>query len=261
LLWALGSLKAVDFTAEIRDVATPARRMLAEVRAHLRARKERLERSTYYDVLEIPTQAEYPEIEAGYQLVGFRFSPDALEVFDLADLRGEAQPIWDLVEKARAVLVDHAQRGRYHDWLRQKMRELRTVWAIEPAAAAAGATHYVRGQQALGEGDVHRAMSELAAACRHFPGHPEYEAYLAWARYRVQTASGRDRAEAAAAERRTIESLLLGCKPWPRALLALALICAAGGDPDSARWHLHGALTVDPTLPAAVQLAKRLGMR
>ncbi len=39
------------------------------------------------------------------------------------------------------------------------------------------------------------------------------------------------------------------------------LICAAGGDPDSARWHLHGALTVDPTLPAAVQLAKRLGMR
>jgi hypothetical protein len=261
LLWALGSLKAIDFTAEIRDVATPARRMLAEVRAHLRARKERLERSTYYDVLEIPTQAEYPEIEAGYQLVGFRFSPDALEVFDLADLRGEAQPIWELVEKARAVLVDHAQRGRYHDWLRQKMRELRTVWAIEPAAAAAGNTHYVRGQQALGEGDVHRAMSELAAACRHFPGHPEYEAYLAWARYRVQTASGRDRAEAAAAERRTIESLLLGCRPWPRALLALALICAAGGDPDSARWHLHGALTVDPTLPAAVQLAKRLGMR
>jgi hypothetical protein len=261
LLWALGSLGAIDFTPEIRDVATPARRMLAEVRAHLRARKERLERSTYYDVLEIPTQAEYPEIETAYQLVGFRFSPDALEVFDLADLRAEAQPIWELVEKARSTLVDHAQRGRYHDWLRQKMQHLKTVWAIEPAAATAGNTHYVRGQQALGEGDVHRAMSELATACRHFPGHPEYEAYLSWARYRVQTASGRDRAEAAAAERRTVEQVLLGCRPWPRALLALALICAAGGDSDSARWHLHGALTVDPTLPAAIQLARRLGMR
>ena len=80
-------------------------------------------------------------------------------------------------------------------------------------------------------------------------------------RYRVQVASGRDRAEVAAAERKTIEAMLMGCRPWPRALVALALICAAGGDSDSARWHLHGALTVDPTLPAAVQLAKRLGMR
>ena len=260
LLWALGSIGALDFTPEIRDVATPARRMLAEVRAHLRARKERLEKSTYYDVLEITPLAEYPEIEAAYQLVAFRFSPDALEVFDLADLKPEAQPIWDLVEKARSVLVDHAQRGRYHDWLRQKMPELRTSWAIEPNAVQAANAAYLRGQQALGTGDVHKAMSEFANACRNHHGHPEYEAHLSWARLRVQVASGRDRVECAAAERRTVEAVLMGCRPWPRALVALALICAAHGDANSARWHLHSALTVDPTLPAAVQLAKRLGM-
>jgi hypothetical protein len=260
-LWALGSLNGVEFTPEIRDVATPARRMLAEVRAHLRARTARLEKATYYDVLEIAPLAEYDEIEAAYQLVGFRYSPDALEVFDLADVRPLAQPIWELVEKARSVLVDHAQRGRYHDWLQSKLSGLRTVWAIEPSAIRTAADYYARGQRSLGEGDVHKAMSEFATACRNFPDHPEYEAHLAWARYRVQVASGRDRAECATTERKTLEAMLWGCRPWPRALVALALICAAGGDTDSARWHLHAALTVDPTLPAAVQLAARLGMR
>jgi hypothetical protein len=43
--------------------------------------------------------------------------------------------------------------------------------------------------------------------------------------------------------------------------VALALLCAASGDPDTARWHLRTALTIDPSLPAAVALAQRLGMR
>ena len=169
--------------------------------------------------------------------------------------------MWDLVEKARAVLVDHAARGRYHDWLRERIDDLRTVWAIDPSGVAAAAEAFARGQRALGEGDVHKAMSDLAMACRQFPGHPDYEANFAWARYRVQVASGRDRVEAAVAERKIIEDLLLGCRPWPRALVALALLCAAGNDADSARWHLHTALVIDPTVPAAAQLAQRLGMR
>lgn len=260
-VWALGSLGAVDFTPEIRDVATPARRMLAEVRAHLRARAARFEKSTHYDVLEVTPEAELPTIDAAYRLVAFRYSPDALGVFDLADVAALAEPIWRAVERARETLGDIAQRGRYLDHLRKKLPELPTVWAIEPKAIHTAAEYYLRGQRSLGEGDVHKAMSELATACRNFPGHPEYESYLAWARYRVQVASGRDRVECAITERKMIEGLLLGLRPWPRALVALALICAAGGDADSARWHLHSALTVDPNLPAAVQLAQRLGMR
>jgi len=260
-LWTLASIGALDFSAEIRDVATSPRRLLAELRAHLRARASRLEKSTFYDVLEITPLAEHADIEQAYKSVAMRFAPATLAGHDLAELASTIKPMWDLVDKARSVLVDHAARGRYHDWLRQKLGELRTVWAIDPLAVGAAAEAFVRGQRALGEGDVHRAMSELAMACRQFPGHPDYEANLAWARYRVQVASGRDRIEAALAERKTIEDLLLGCKVWPRALVALALLCAAGGDADSARWHLHTALTVDPTVPAAAQLAQRLGMR
>jgi len=260
-LWMLGSIGALDFTPEVRDIASPQRRMLHDVRAHLRARSQRLEKSTFYDVLEITPLAEYPEIEDGYQRVAQRYSPDVLAQHDLAELANLIGPMWELVEKARAVLVDHAQRGRYHDWLRGKLPSLRTVWAIDPPAAKAAAEAFARGQRSLGEGDAHKAMKDLAFACRHHPGHPEYEANLAWARFRVQVASGRDQVEAATAERALLEDLLLGRRVWPKALVALALLCASAGDADAARWHLFVALRADPTLPAAQQLAQRLGMR
>jgi hypothetical protein len=261
LLWTLGSMTALAFSAELHDTTTPARRALAELRGYLRARIARLEHSTFYDVLEITPLAEHADIEAAYQLVAHRFAPAALAGHDLAEVAAFGPPIWDLVEKARGVLLDHAQRGRYHDWLRQKLPALRTTWALDASIVTAAATAYARGQHALGDGDVHKAMSDLAAACRLFPGHPDYEASLAWARYRVQVASGRDRLEAALAERRTVDDLLRGRRPWPRALVALALLCAAAGDLDAARWHALTALTVDPQDAAAGQLARRLGLR
>jgi hypothetical protein len=260
LLWALGSMAAIALTPEVHDTATAPRRALAEIRAHLRARAARLERSTFYDVLEVSPLAEVDDIEAAHRMAGLRYSPGALAGHDLSELAGLVAPTWELVDKARAVLVDHAQRGRYHDWLRKKLPELRTVWAVDPATAQTAAAMFARGQRSLGDGDVHRAMSELATACRQFPGHPEYEASLAWARYRVQVGSGRDRIDAAIAERAALDDLLLGRRPWPRALVALALLCAASGDVDAARWHLRTALAIDPTVPAAAQLAHRLGL-
>ncbi|MDX2090762.1 MAG: J domain-containing protein [Kofleriaceae bacterium] len=260
-LWTMGSMSALDFTPEVRDLATVPRRILHDMRTHLRARVQRLERSTYYDVLEVSPIAEYEEIENAYQWLGKRYAPNVLSQLDLSDLAPLVAPQWELVEKARSVLVDHSARGRYHDWLRQRIKELNTVWARDPHAVSAAADMYRRGQASLGQGDVHRAMSELAGACRLFPDHPDYEANLAWARYRVQVSSGRDRIETALVERKAVEDLMYGRRVWPRALLALALLCAAGGDADSARWHLSQALLAEPTMPAGVQLAKRLGMR
>jgi uncharacterized protein HemY len=135
------------------------------------------------------------------------------------------------------------------------------VWAVDPEVARLASSAFERGQRALGEGDVHRAVSELAAACRAQPGHPEHEATLAWARYRVQVAAGGDRDALARRERKALDTLLTGIRPWPRALVALALLCAAEGDIDAARWHLSQALTVDPTMPAAIQLQQRLTAR
>ena len=90
----------------------------------------RLEGSTFYDVLEVSPLAEIDEIDAAAQSAALRFAPEVLATHELSDLAGLVQPTWELVIKAHAVLVDHAQRGRYHDWLRQKLPELRTVWAM-----------------------------------------------------------------------------------------------------------------------------------
>ncbi|MBP9208063.1 MAG: tetratricopeptide repeat protein [Kofleriaceae bacterium] len=261
LLWALVSIGGVALSPEPRDLATPARRVLSELRRHLRARARRLPGSTYYDVLEVPATAEDADIERAYRAVGQRYAPALLARFDLGDTAALVGPMWELVEKARQVLLDPPARGRYHDWLRGKLPTLKTAWAIDAGPAKLAADAFARGQRALGEGDAHRALSELATACRHHAGHPEYEANLAWARYRVQVTSGKDREGMARAERAAVEELLTGTRAWPRGLLALALLCAADGDPDSARWHLREALAVDPNLPAAQQLLARLGGR
>jgi hypothetical protein len=258
LVWALASIGGIALTPEVHDVATPARRVLAKVRKDLRARLDRLEGATYYDVLEVTPAAEYPELEAAYQALERKYSPSALAGHDLGELGVHVEPLWNLVEKARSVLVDLPARGRYHDWLRAKHGQLKTVWAIDPQPAVAAAELYAKGQQSLGAGDVHKAIGELAAACRQHPGHPEYEASLAWARYRLQVAAGKDAAATARTERAVVEGLVAGTRSWPRALLALALLCAADEDREAARFHLREALGADPQLAAAHQLLARL---
>jgi hypothetical protein len=260
LTWALACAGAVELTIEPRDAATPARRTLAELRRHLVHRKTRLTGGTYYDVLEITPLADPPQIEEAYRLQAARYAPAVLAPHDLSDLAGSVQPMWELVEKARATLMAPPARGRYHDWLRSKA-DLRTIWAVDPHVARLAAEAFERGQRALGDGDVHRAVGELAASCRAQPGHPEYEATLAWARFRVQVAAGQDRDPVARRERATVEELLTGRRPWPRALVALALLCAACDDAEGARWHLAQALAVDPAMPAALQLQQHLARR
>jgi hypothetical protein len=131
-------------------------------------------------------------------------------------------------------------------------------WASGQMDRAAGETLYARGQAALVAGDAFKAVSAMAAACRACPDFPDYEVSLAWARYRADLARGNPREPAIARERASAERVLAGRRPWPRALVALAMLCTAGDDPDAARWHLREALACDPRLPIAQQLLGRL---
>ncbi len=259
LVWVMGSLGAVTLGPEPPDLATGPRRALTELRAHLRARTRRLANATFYDVLEITPFAEVEDIELACQILAWRYGPDRTAAVDLGDVAALAAPAWDQVVRAHKVLTDIAARGRYNDWLRQRWSQLETQWAVDGAGATTAAEAYVRAQQALTAGDVHRALSEMASAARNQPGHPEYEAGLAWARYRVEVAGGKDQAETARRERTVAERATCGMRPWPRALLALALLCVADRDPESARWYLREALEIDPNSPAARQLMSRLG--
>ena len=259
LLWTLGSLGVITFSAAPLDRSTAGRRQVADLRDHLAARAQRLARSTFYDVLEVSPLAEDADIERAFRALHHRYGPDLVAAIDLGDHAALADPCWDLITRAHQILVDAATRGRYADWLRERLHERQTAWAIDATAGRVAAEAYQRGQHALVNGDPHRGLSELAVAARHHPGHPEYETGLAWARYRVEVAAGRALPELARRERIIAEAAIVGSRPWPRALITVALLCAAEGDPDAARWHLREALTVEPSSAAARALLARLG--
>ena len=259
LCWALASLGAVVLSPEPIDLATAPRRGLAELRAHLAAREARLAGATLYDVLEVTPAVETEEIMLAVSLLERRYGLAAASAYDLGDRAALVGPTWALIERAKQVLLDLATRGRYNDWLRDHWSEVTTTWAKDASAVAAGAHAFARAQHALAQGDPHRALSEAAAAARHHPGHPDYETGLCWARYRVEVIGGADAGAAAHRERAAATAATRGVRPWPRALVALALLCVADRDPEAARWHLREVLAIDPHSPAARQLMTRLG--
>src|SRR5690606_16898751 len=111
-------------------------------------------------------------------------------------------------------------------------------WAFEVPDPSVAEEFFRRGQAALVAGETFRAVSDIAGACRHHPDHPNYEAYLCWARFRAEAERGGDREELVGKERGIAEQALVGRRPWPPALVALAMLCAADNDPESAKFHL-----------------------
>lgn len=259
LLWALQSIGATKMGPEPIDQATPERRALVATRFHLRARSARLEKRTFYDVLEITPDANPTEIDTAFRQLSLRFGPQRTKSFDLSDLTELPEPMWKQITRAREIFHSMVERGRYNDWLRTKLDTLRSEWTIESNDARRAQESFAHGQAALTAGETHKAMGFLAQAARSHPNHPEFECGLAWARHRVAMSTGKDPAESARRERAVAEAALAGRRPWPRALVALALLSVADGDPDAARWHLREALGADPSLPAARQLLSRLG--
>jgi hypothetical protein len=259
LIWALACVGAVQLHPEPVDLASPERRAVAMARLHLKARAARSERATHYDVLEIPPASGVTEIEQASQALAVRYAPERMEKLDLGDAAGLVAPIWKAIQRARAILSDPADRLRYNEALSAQRGKVQSTWTFGPNDRARAEEAFARGQRALVAGEPFKAVSEMAAAARAHADHPDYEASLAWARYRADLARGKPKEQIVDVERRAAEQALVGRRPWPRALVALALLCAADEDPDAARWHLKEALACDPNLPVAKQLLTRLG--
>jgi hypothetical protein len=258
-LWSLACTGALLITVEPCDLGTPERRAVGTARQHLRARQTRLAGASHYDVLEVTPAAEPAELDLAVRALAVRFSPERLQSLDLGDAAAMVAPMWKAIVAAAAALADPAARLEHHDELRARMPGFSSVWALGPHDRQRAEQAFARGQRALLAGEPFKAVSEMAAAARAHADHPDYEASLAWARYRAELARGKPRGEAAARERAVAESALAGRRPWPRALVALALLCVADEDPEAARWCLGEALAVDPALPVAQQLMARLG--
>jgi hypothetical protein len=259
-LWALASIGALAFTVEPPDMSTVKRRAVAMSRQHLRARRGHVGNRTYYDVLEVTRDATPEEVDDAARMLSVRYSPDRLAAIDLGDCEQLVDQTWKEIYEAHRVLRDEQTRYRY-DVAMSTHDELETTWGAEVYDRETAEVFFNRGQQALVDGEPYAAVSNIAAAARNHPDHPDYETTLAWARYRADVDRGDARDEVAQRERAAAEKLTMGRRPWPRGLVALGLLCAADGDSEAARWWLREALTCDPSLPAARQLLSRLQRR
>lgn len=259
LLWGLISAGAASCTVGPPNEQTKARKTIAATRRHLSARRERLQHATHYDVLEVTRDANAQRVDYAARTLAIRYAPDRLKRLDLGELAGHVDPNWQQILVARQVLMDGVDRASYDESIESRRNQLKSPWAFEVADPSVAQDFFRQGQAALVAGEAFKAVSSIAGACRNHPGHPNYEAYLCWARFRAEVERGGERSELSAKERAIAEESLVGRGPWPRALVALALLCAADADPHSARYHLDEALSVDPNLPAAKQLLARLG--
>jgi hypothetical protein len=257
LCWALVCGNAVIATTEPRlDAPHPLGRMAARLRAHLGARYARVRGATPFQVLEVDDDCRVEEAERAAQALALRFAPERRFGVDLAELEPLADALWKQVLDARATLAD-PERRRAFDAFRVRVApdEARQRRLAHEEAEES----FVRGQRALAAGDAFKAVSELAAAARRCPDEPSYDAWAAWARVLAERARGGDVARSAARERQAAEESLLGRRPRPRALLALAHICEAAGDLHFAKLHLQEVLALDPRAAAARDALSRLG--
>jgi len=261
LLWALASVGGMRLTAEPPDQSTLGRRAVTRARQHLRDRRHRLRRgkANYYEVLEVRYNPSSAEIESAILRLAIRFAPNSVAHLDLGDLASLVEPLWRQIESARRMLSDVTSRQEYHKWLQSKGTDMARLARERTADPVAAEEDFVACQDALSKGEVFKAVSLFASAARRHPDHADYDAYLAWARYRSALEKDEDTAEAALRERTIIESAQTGRGPRPRALLALGMLCAACADPGSARWYLQEALACDPQFGPARQILARLG--
>jgi hypothetical protein len=258
LLWGLLSSGAALCTPEPPDERSHDRKAIASARRHLVARRLRLSTATHYDVLEVTRDANAQHVDYAARTLAIRYAPERLQRYDLGDAAGLVGPNWQQILVARKVLMDLVDRANYDDSIDSRRAQLKSPWAFEVSDPSVAEEFFRRGQAALIAGEAFKAVSGIAGACRNHPDHPNYEAYLCWVRFRAEVDRGGNREELIGKERQIAEHALLGRRPWPPALVALALLCAADNDAYSARYHLHEALSVDPNLPAAKQLLGRL---
>ncbi len=260
-IWSLLSAGALRLDASPHDDGTPERRRTRAARAHILAREKR-SMPTAYDVLDLARGAYVEDVEDAVRALAYRYAPDALEEIDLGECAEMAARQWARILEARAALYYEEGQKQLNAFVDAQLRvaadSLARSWARPDIQSAVAAAAFARGQAALSSGEVFKAVSEMASAARAQPSHPTYEAYLAWARYRSEVARGSERSATAKRERAGAEQVSLGRRPFAQALVAIGLLCVADGDPESARWHLNESLALNPDLPAASMILRRL---
>lgn len=139
-------------------------------------RREQLEKTDFYEVLEVDRRADVASIRASFFKLAKRWHPDRLAP-ELEHLRERVTHVFARMSEAHQVLSDPQQRAQYEQALSQggAPEEQEQVLAVLRAATA-----FQRAEVLMKKRDEAGALKEARAAYDGDPSQAEYAALYAW---------------------------------------------------------------------------------
>ena len=149
------------------------------MRATVQEMAQKLDRINHFEALGVSQHATADEVSTAFVRAARQFHPDRLTSAGLVDLQPIAERILARINEAAMVLGDATRRAEYVASLAggsQAMRaNLPTVLEAENS--------FLKGEVFLKKGDHAKAIECFTLATQGNPSEPQYQAYLAWARF------------------------------------------------------------------------------
>ncbi|MFO7177641.1 MAG: DnaJ domain-containing protein [Pseudomonadota bacterium] len=143
----------------------------------IRGKAERLEELSFYELLEVSTEATASEIQEAFLRLAKRWHPDRLGP-EHADVRPLVTRIFARMTEAQQVLTDTIQRREYD--LRDKRAQREAEEAEQVQRVLRAATAFQKAEILLRRNNLAGAEEEVRRAVADDPKQPEYRALLAW---------------------------------------------------------------------------------
>ena len=138
----------------------------------------RLDKSTHFEILGVSQSASPDEVGTAFVRAARQFHPDRLTGAGVADLQPQAERILARINEAAMVLGNPTRRAEYVASLAagsQVAQNLPTLLEAENL--------FLKGEVFLKKGDYPKAIEAFTSATKGNPDEPQYQAYLAWARF------------------------------------------------------------------------------
>ena len=248
-------------TAPGGKVAAPARFASSSsnqppeaLRASILDMAQKLGRVTHFELLGVSQNASANEVGIAFVRSARQFHPDRLSSAGLLDLQPTAEKILARINEAAMILGDATRRAEY-------------VASLAPGATAVRASlptvleaenAFLKGEVFLKKGEHAKAVESFVAATQGNPSEPQYQAYLAWARFD----DPRARKEVLVRDTlKTLEGVLRERPKFARGFYWVGLLWKFLNEGSKAERAFREAVTLDASLIDASRELRLIEMR
>lgn len=105
-----------------------------EILAAVEIKAASLDESDYFQILEVPTDADQHQIKDAYRALARDFHPDCFRNFPVPEFQAQANKLFKRINEAYFVLRDDAKRAQYVAGITGPQREKKLRWSDESEA-------------------------------------------------------------------------------------------------------------------------------